>query len=226
MAQLNKAQEFLNRVLEKLPEDQREAVRSLYSAASDEATSLEQAQAAVIRKSQEQAVWYDANKDALAEYKIMKAGGGSTIDAKALEAMRDDMMGQGLALMTVGTTIVGQHFAEFGEALDMGALTKEAIAANQPLDQFYRSKVAPRRAERDEIKRKADLEAAKQEGIREGTQATLAKLPTSAMPYPVGGSAPTTLDGLRPLAEGAAPINSVQAAAATAVEVLNRATTQ
>lgn len=232
MAELNKAKEFLDRVLNLIPEDKRESVRSLYSGAQDEATSLETAMANVRRTATEQSAWYTANKDALDQAKDLLAKGGTggvseSEIAKRLEQMRDDIMGQGLSLMTVGTTIAGNHMKEFGEPLDMQVLADEAIKAGKTLQAYYDQKVAPKRAEVAETALQLRLKAAKDEGVKEGTQATLARIPGAAMPYPVGQNlGVSTLDGLKKAPEGQAPQDVVQAAAQTAVETLNRQTTQ
>lgn len=224
--QLNKTKEFIDRVVALVPEDQRDSVRSQYSAAQDEASSLDAAIARVNTTAKAQTEWYEANKTALEEYKANKGNGGGgahTIDlkdvGKQIDGVKDEVMSQGLQLMTIGTSIAVGHIHEFGEALDMAKLTHDAIAAKKPLKEFYDESVASRRADKAKAEFDKQIATAREEGKKEGVTETLGKLP-NAMPYPVGQSlGVSTLDGLKSV-EGAR--NVVQDAAATAVAEMNR----
>lgn len=232
MPQLNKIQAFVDDLLKRVPEDQREAVRSMYSQASDEATSLDQEIARVRAVGKEQKEWYDANKTALEKAKEVLAGGGGgshTIDpdaiTKQIGAVKDEVLTVGLALMNIQNNIVASHITEFpGERLDMNALTKGAQAAGMSLQDFYDREMAPKRKERADAALKKTIEEAEARGEAKGKADVLAKLPQTAMPYPVVSSAPTTLTGLRKPADGQAGPDYLKDAVATANEVMSRQT--
>ncbi len=245
--QLNTAKKFLDLVLQKLPEEERESVRSLYSQAQDEATAIGRQLAAGIaevnERAREQADWWEKNKH------LAGNGGGQpqpqpnnqpgqpgnignlqpSFDPRAMfteidkriNTVADTLAGQGLALSTMLPTLVAQHGVEFGEVLDAEKLARDAIAANTDIKQFYNQSVAERRAVKAKEKYDADIKAAEERGRLAGM--TEAGRPVS--PYPSARQSPTTLSGLRiPEADKAARANqySLDAAVATAMEVMNK----
>lgn len=233
-----KAQEFLDQVLSKVPEGEREAVRSLYSGAMDEVTgqqrTLDEATAQVRDTAKKQTDWWNTHKDAVAENaelkKKLEGGGGTGVQAeeltKQLTTMEDRVMGIGLGLITKATRISVGHFQEFGEVLDMDDLAQKAIKANLPLAEFYDSTVAARRHERATATRAKEIADAEARGEKKGIEDTVKTLGSTHMPFPgsSGRAALTTLSGLKPRAEGSAPPDVLGDAVATATEVFNRQT--
>lgn len=224
-------QEFLDRVLATVPEDKKADVQSMYSRAQDEQAAqqqtIEDATAQVRATAAKQTEWWNANKDAVTELaEIKKTGGGGLTEAAIgtrLDTLRDDVMSNGLALITTATTIAAGHLKEFGEPLDMRVLAQEAIKANKSLDQHYNESVAARRQERSTADLNARLEAAKAEGRKIGEEETRRTLGAQTMPFPGQATAPaTTLSGLKRAPDGAAPPNVLDAAVATANEVIQR----
>lgn len=232
--QLNKAKAFLDSVLEKLPESDREAARSAYSAAQDEVSgitreldgAIEQVNTTAVK----QTAWYDKHKDVI---EGRAAGGASNpitnaVDAEKitkdlttqLTATRDELAGQGLYLSSVIPTIIAQHGVEFGEVLDGEKLVKEAIAAGTDIKTFYAGSVATRRTEKATAKAAADIAAAEERG----RQAGFKEAGNGHIPFPVGSRTPTTLSGLRkPADANAANPHSLEAAVATASEMIAKA---
>lgn len=236
MATKTKAQEFFDSVLARVPEADREAVRSAYSGAMDEITgqqkTLEEQTAAVRDTAAKQTEWWNNHKGAVAENlelkKKLEAGGGTGLSAdeltKTLAQMEDRVLGTGLGLITKATRISTGHYQEFGEVLDMDDLAHKAIKANMPLEDFYNSTVATRRQERSAATRTKELDDARAAGRKEGVDETVKTLGSTHMPFPGSqGRAPvTTLSGLKPRPEGSAPPDVVSDAVATATEVFNR----
>lgn len=227
------AQEFLDRVLATVPEEKKAEVQSLYSRAADEIaasqTTLEEQTAQVRATAEKQNQWWTTHKDDVAELAELKkrgGGGGSGLTpeevTKQLGDLKDDVMSNGLALITAATTISAAHYKEFGEALDMRALAQEAIKANKTLDAYYNEKVAPVRQERAAADLTAKLAEAEARGKKAGIEETTQTLGNRQMPFPGHSTAPTTLSGLRKPAEGTAPPNVLADAVATANEVAAR----
>lgn len=218
---------YLDRILEQVPADKRDAVRADYSRAQDLATAVD-------TTATRQAEWWEGNKDAVAERDRLRAAAttptstisgldATEVDNRIAKASQQNIE-TGLGLITIATTIAAQHLNEFKEPLDMTKLTQEAIAAKMPLDQYYHGFVAPRRVERQNAQIAADKEVARKEGIEAGRKEVMDSL-GQTMPYPMpnqGIAAPTTLSGLRKPANGEARPDPVDAAVRTAVEVMNR----
>jgi ribosome modulation factor len=239
--QLNTAKKFLDLVLQKLPEAEREAARSLYSQAQDEASAISQQLASKIaevnERAQQQNDWWERHKH---------LGGGNgdgnnrpdpnqpntqpqpfnptqllTEIDKRIGTVADTLAGQGLALSTMLPTLVAQHGVEFGEVLDAEKLAKDAIAANTDIKAFYAQSVAERRATKAKEKYDADMKAAE----ARGHQAGLMEAGKSMSPYPSTRQSATTLSGLRiPEAEKVARADqySLDAAVATAMDVMQK----
>lgn len=225
MAQLNTFKSFIDKVLEHVPEDKKESVRAEYSRAQDEATSLEEARANVIRTAEAQTVWWGQHKGTVEELKKLKEAGGNQItDAvdkdtlgKGLQGLEDKVMSTGLALMTTMTQLGLDHMSEFpGEKLDVTKLANEAMKAGKPLVEYYNEQVAPKRTARQEAEIAKKVADATEAGRKLGVEETLKKVPGQGMPYPVGTSSPTTLAGLKKPAEGQSDPYSLDAAVATA----------
>ena len=141
----------------------------------------------------------------------------------AIQAAQNSTLETGLGLVTVITGIGINHLKEFGEVLDVQKLAEDALAARQPIDQFYNRQVAGRRTERQNAEIEAKIAAARNEGMESGRKEIVDRLGGS-LPFPsVSGqvAAPRTLDGLRKPADAAAanPF-SLEAAVATANAVL------
>lgn len=237
-----KLSEFVNRVLETVPEDQREVVRSLYSQAQDEIRASEEFVGRVRATADQQKSWWEQNKPKVDEYDRLKAEGklgtpqvtqptNQITDAvtrdlltKETETLKNDILDQGLALATLTSAIVASHVTEFpGERLDMQKLIADAIAAKKPLDVFYNEQVAPKRAERETAARAKEIAEAEARGAQKAKDEFMTR--NAQLPYPVGQTQPTTLSGLRkPEGDGGGAKNdySLEAAVATANEVLQR----
>lgn len=225
------AQEFLDQVLATVPAEKKAEVQALYSRAADEISAsqatLEEQTAQVRDTAAKQTQWWNAHKDDVAELNALKKGGGGggtglTQEdiAKQLGDLQDNVMSNGLALITTATTIAASHLKEFGEPLDMRALAQEAIKANQTLDAYYAAKVTPARQERAAADLTARLDAARAEGKKTGIEETTQLLGNRQMPFPGHSTAPTTLSGLTKRPEGQAPPNVLADAVATANEVM------
>jgi len=227
-------------MLSLIPEEHREKARAQYSRIQDAARELVDKHRQVVTTANEQSVWWRDHQNDVAELAELRRktgqsgqsngngngnGDGNAITQAVLDAalakQRDEILGTGLGLITANGTISAQHLHEFGEVLDLRKLTQDAMAANTPLDQFYAESVAARRKERDDKARAAELAKAREEGKAEGLKEGLART-GQGMPYPVGVSAPTTLSGLRKPAEGQPNPYGLEAAIATANEVLAR----
>ena len=238
--QLNKAKAFLDEVLKRVPEGEREAVRSLYSGAHDELSAVAQdIDTAVVRvnsTAEKQQAWWkargvetDANGNPIARPnpnpnpnpvtaavdldKVTKDFG------TRLDTVKEELAGQGLYLASVIPTIVAQHHAEFGEVLDGEQLVQNAVKAGKELKTFYGEMVAPKRAEA--AQKKLDLSI--KDAEERGRQAGIKEAAGSQMPFPSSRTpSATTLSGLR-----AAPDKrdqfSLDAAVATAMEVASKA---
>src|ERR1041384_2198494 len=184
--QLNKAKSFLDLVLQKLPEEEREAARSLYSQAQDEVSAVGQQLASGIaevnERARQQAEWWEKNKHLAAGGNGYNGGGNGnnnnnpnpdpnqsqhqpqafdprnllTEIDRRIGTVADTLAGQGLALSTILPTLVAQHGVEFGEVLDAEKLARDAIAANTDIKQFYNQSVAERRAAKAKEKYEAD----------------------------------------------------------------------
>lgn len=239
MAQLNKAKSFLDTVLGKLSKEDQDAMRSLYSQAHDEVNTLYQHMAnsiaAVNKRAQEQADWWEKNKHLAGQPN--NGGGGNNNNGnpqptvfdpaplmaefdKRMTTMADQLAGQGLALSTILPTLVAQHGVEFGEVLDAEKLAKDAIAANTDIKAFYNQSVAERRATKTKEKYDADIKAAEERGRVAG----IVEAGKGQLPYPSSRQSVTTLSGLRKPAPDQAPSNqfTLDAAVATATEVMQR----
>lgn len=234
--QLNKSKAFLDSVLAKVPEAERDSVRALYSQAQDEvagiARELEAGIGTVNATATKQGEWYEKHKDVI---EGRAAGGGDnrittavdgdkiTKDLTAqLSATREELAGQGLFLASVIPTIIAQHGVEFGEVLDGEKLVKDAVAAGTDLKTFYNGSVATRRAEKAAAARTADIAAAE----ARGREAGMREAGNGHIPFPVGNRTPTTLSGLRATPEqraAAAGEHTLEAAVATATGMMNRA---
>lgn len=225
--QLNKAKAFLDEILAKVPEDQRESVRSLYSQAQDEvsgiAASLDTAIATVNTTAERQGAWYDKHKDVI-EGRTPAAQPAVNPIANAVDAdkivkdlnltidtTREALASQGLFLASVIPTILTNHSIEFGEQIDGEKLVKDAIAANTDLKTYYAGLVAPKRAEKAAAKLAADIAAAEERGRLAGMKEAGGSNP----PYPTSQRGPTTLSGLRKPPADQAPTYGLEAAVNT-----------
>lgn len=217
-------------MLEHVPEAQRAQVRSEYSAAQDEAATLESEITRVRAIGVQQKNWWDTNKDAVAERDQLRTqvaarpteqatGLSESEIQKRIDAMRDETMGTGLGLMTTGMNIGVGHLKEFGETIDMGKLTRDAINAGKTLEAHYNEQVAPRRAERATADLNTRLAAERAAGRQEGVTETLNKV-GQGMPFPVGSTEPTTLSGLRTPTDQGRPGTTLNDAIATANAVM------
>lgn len=228
--QLNKAKVFLDSILEKLPEAEREAVRSQYSQAQDELSgisrTIDAAVATVNSTAAAQAEWWKTHpKPTEANPNPNPIAAAVDRDAmmsdvrKELGQTADQLASQGLYLATVIPTIIAQHNAEFGEVLDGEKLIADATAAKMELKQYYSGSVAERRRTVAETKRTAEIAAATETGRLAGLREA-----TSGGPYPVGGHGrpATTLDGLRKPAEGVASQHGLEAAVATVTSEMQK----
>lgn len=220
---------FVDEMLKHVPEENKAAVRALYSQASDEVTTIEAAAARVNTTAAEQARWWAANKDAVAERNRLQqeatnrpanTGLDEATITQRLQDMRNETLETGLGLVTTLTNIGIRHIHEFGEAIDTADLARKAIEAKQPLDVYYANSVAERRQTRDAAARAKELADATEAGHKAGVAETLARTPGGALPYPVGEGAPTTLMGLRKQPTGQATPFSLDAAVATANAVI------
>ncbi len=237
--QLNTAKKFLDLVLGKLPEAEREAARSLYSQAQDEATALGKQLtdgiAVVNDRARQQAEWWekhgnpDPNQPPTPNQPNSSQPQPQAFDPRALlteidkriGTVADTLAGQGLALSTMLPTLVAQHGVEFGEVLDAEKLAKDAIAANMDIKQFYSQSMSERRATKSKEKYDTDMKAAEERGRLAG----LTEAGRSMMPYPSARQSATTLSGLRvPEADKAAAKQqySLDAAVATAMDVMQK----
>lgn len=229
-----KTQEFLDQVLATVPEDQKAAVRALYSSAQDEIAAhertLEEETARVRDIATKQTNWWEAHKDTVEENKRLKAaggGGGSTVNVDEINARIDatkgELMGTGAALVAIGTQIGLNHYKEFGEVLDMEAVMNEAMKSGQTLKAYYDGKMAPRRQELASAAVTKQIEEAELRGVKKGEEAAMTKFGNQHMPFP-GHSAPstTTLSGLKPRADGAGKADVLGDAVQTAMGVMNR----
>lgn len=228
--QLKTAKSFLDRVLEKVPEAEREGLRADYSRAQDEIdgvqSELDTAMGKVRATATAQNQWWEGNKDAVHERDTLKKQlegapkGGMEVGEieKRLTAQKDEVLSMGLGLITTASTISARHLKEFDEPLDMQKLADEAVKANMTLQGYYDQHVGPRRQERTEAANKLAIANAREEGKREGLSEGI-KRAGDGMPYPVG-AAPTTLAGLKKPAEGAANPFSLEAAVETANKTL------
>lgn len=227
---------FLDRLFEHVPEEQRAAARPAYSALQDRLNAVDQTY-------QQQSAWWEANKDAVQERDRLAqeiaqlrgqqqqqpqgsgAAGGQVVDQNAITAAIQEASARtletGLGLVTTITNLAVGHMKEFGEPIDAQKLAQDAIAARMPIDQFYAQLVAPKRAERQTAELNARIEAAKAEGVQAGRQEVLSRMGKD-MPYPSpsGQPAVTTLTGLRKPVDGAPNQFSLEAAVATANEVM------
>lgn len=225
---------FLDDLMQYVPADQRAAAQSIYSKAADRAATLEGTAQQVAETAQQQHAWWERNKNVVEERDTLAARlaannpnpnpnpnpGGSPVDmnaiTQAIKASEAATLETGLGLVTTITTIAAQHQAEFGEPLNATQLTKDAIAAGVPIEQFYANSVAGRRNEKAQATRAAELAAAKAEGIEAGRQEVLARIPNGQLPFPVAGQpAVTTLAGLKKPGQGEPNPFSLDAAVAT-----------
>jgi ribosome modulation factor len=241
--QLNKVKSFLDTVLNRLPEADRESVRSLYSQAQDEATGLErQLTEGITRVNQratEQATWWEQHKHLATgpqpqpqpQPQPIAAGQPVPFDPaplmveidKRIGQTADLLAGQGLTLASLLPTLVAQHSVEFGEVLDAEKLVKDALAANTDVRSFYSQSVAGRRETKAKEKYDADMKAAEERGRRAG----LTEAGKSMSPYPSSQQSANTLSGLRVPADDAGKAAqktqySLDAAVATAMDVMQR----
>ena len=100
--------------------------------------------------------------------------------SKSWEKKLAERDGQFLGLLKVGMTLASRHAVEFKEPLDTAAIEKIAVEKSLPLAQAYDEYVAPRRAEAQAAQRKAELENAKAEAVRDF--ASTHKIPVDARP--------------------------------------------
>lgn len=235
--QLNKTKSFLDRILEKLPEADREAVRAEYSAAQDEVAGVareldDRIQAVNTTHAKQTKWWNDHGIDpATGQPRVAATNPDNRITAAVdeaklrkdfqteLERTADTLAAQGLFLATKIPTIIAQHGVEFGEVLDGEKLTQDAMAAKQDVVTFYNAWVAERRKTKAAEVRAKEIADAEERGRVAG----LKQAGKDAMPYPTTrAAAPTTLSGLRPLPEGQKNEHTLDAAINTAVDVMNR----
>lgn len=233
--QLNTAKKFLDTILEKLPEGEREAARSLYSQAQDELSGisreLESGIATVNETAAKQDAWYNKHKDVIEGRRTDPNPDrpNPITEAAARDALmkdvdtrigdtREALASQGLFLSTVIPTIIAQHGVEFGEVLDGEKLVQDAIAAKQDIKTYYSQSVAERRKLKAETKYKEEIAAAE----TRGREAGLKEAGRGNIPYPTSRQTTTTLSGLRKPAEGQPDTTSLDAAVATAMEVYNK----
>lgn len=233
--QLKKVQSFIDSVLEKVPEGEREALRAQYSQAQDEVATVDRTLAESITQvnatATKQRGWYEQHKDVI---EGRAAGGDGNVITKAvdaaaitkdltgrLEQTADALASQGLYLSKAIPTLIAQHQAEFGgEILDVDALIEGATKAGMELKTYYGQSVAERRRTALATKTAAEITAAEERGRLAG----LKEAGNGHVPYPVNGHGrpPTTLDGLRKPAEGVASTVGLDAAVATATELMNK----
>lgn len=83
-------------------------------------------------------------------------------------------------LLEVGLDLVGKHYHEFKEPLNIAELKKTAVDNNLSLQQAYDRMVSPRRAELSKAQLDAQLKAAREEGAREF--ASTHKIPIDSAP--------------------------------------------
>lgn len=100
--------------------------------------------------------------------------------SKSWEKKLAERDGQFLGLLKVGMTLASRHAVEFKEPLDTAAIEKIAVEKQLPLAQAYDEYVAPRRAQAQAEQRKAELENAKAEAVRDF--ASTHKIPVDARP--------------------------------------------
>lgn len=230
--QLKKSEEFLNAILEKLPEHERAAARTMYSQAQDELSTVARGLDTSIQQVNEtagkQAAWYTQHKDVIegrrTDNVITTAVDGEALKKEfgsALNRAREEAATQILYLGGIMPTLIAQHQAEFGgEVLDGAKLLKDAGESGLDLPTYYSQSVAERRRAALATKSAADITAAEERGRLVG----LKEAGNGHVPYPVNGHgrAPTTLDGLRKPAEGQASTGGLDAAIATATEMMQR----
>lgn len=226
---LTKLNSFIDRLLENVPEEKKAAVRAEYSAAQDEARAFETEAARIRGIGTQQLEWWNTHKDAVTERDQLRtqlatrstepvSGLNESEIQKRIDAMRDETMGTGLGLLTAGMNIGIGHLKEFGEQIDMGKLTQDAINAGKKLVDHYNELVAPRRQERAATELATKLADAEARGKAAGVQETLNRV-GQGMPFPTGSHPePTTLSGLRPVDQR--PATSLDAAVATANAVM------
>lgn len=228
---------FVDRLLAFVPEDKRGEARSIYSQLSDAAGELDLERARLVDVGTKQTDWWNKNQNAVEERDRLRAelaarpAGGGGMDENAIQKSINDAVAEasartletGLGLITVTSNIATGHLKEFGETIDTVKLAKDAIAAGQPIDQFYHQSVAQRRQERDTAARTAELQKARDEGAAAGRQEVLNQLPGKGLPFPSpNASGPTTLAGLKKPEAGAANPYSLDAAVQIANEVMAR----
>lgn len=116
--------------------------------------------------------------------------------------------------------IAATHYAEFGEPLaNIEDLVAESLEKHVPLQTLYDESVKPRREKTAADKLAADLKAAEERGAARARE-ELMKQAGQQMPFPVGSSSPSTLDGLKKGAD--LGDQSHEAAVATLIAETNR----
>jgi hypothetical protein len=75
--------------------------------------------------------------------------------------------GQSLYVIKEAVKASQDHFAKFGEPLDIDALEKYAVERNLPIDRAYKDMIQPRLEEKQNVGFAEKLKAAREEGARE-----------------------------------------------------------
>ncbi|HET9258278.1 MAG TPA: hypothetical protein VFO16_24195 [Pseudonocardiaceae bacterium] len=232
----------LDAILEMIPEEQRAAARPLYSRLQDQTREVSNLHRQVTTVANEQSSWWQKHQNDVTELHELKQrlaananangngnGNGNPIQqAVDLETVRRLMQEQRaadfesvLGLVTTIPDIPLAHFIEFGEKLNSRELAAGAMKAGKPVEDYYREMVAERRQKKADEVKAAELAKAREEGVAAGRKEILERT-GQGMPYPVGMTAPTTLAGLKKPGEGQVNPYSLEAAVATANEVMAR----
>jgi hypothetical protein len=223
--QLNKFKSFLDTVLSKVPEADRESVRSLYSQAHDEASALERelttSIAAVNQRAQEQAAWWERHKHLATGQPTPNSNGGGqpnpngggqpnpapqpnpqpAFDPNALLTEVDRRIGQSADLLAgqglALSTILPTLVAQHG--VEFGeVLDAEKLAKDAiAANTDIRSFYNQSVAERRATKAKEKYEADIRAAEERGRVAGLTEATRSHLPYPTTRQEATTLSGLR-----------------------------
>lgn len=231
---------FVERLAAHLPEDQRDAFKSMLAGNEAALTeigngTLRQEDFSSVRD--RQTTWWNQNKARLEEADRIRSMGGLRTDGDpnpqpaapvppadpnkqpiTVEAARD-LERQSIGLSATLATLVARHSHEFGEPLDCATLVNEAITKGQNINEYYASTVSARREKKQTETRAAEIAAAEERGKAAGRQEIMSRTPD--LPYPVGSSAPTTLAGLRKNPDRPNEY-STDAAVSTLMEEINR----
>lgn len=184
-------------------EGQAEIDRQLQGLRTQQQT-LEEEQAALTTVHQNQTAWWNQNKDALAEYKVLKAGGTVTpkvvTPPAAPAGLTQEQLNEALATERAAylgydrdrQRITREHFTRFNEVVDIEPLLHDPDIARLGLVGVYEKVHKPRLE-----KWSADQATAAEEKIRlderQKIQAANANLP---YPVPTGVGSGSPLDAL------------------------------